>query len=389
MALSAVLGAVIGCVKGFTKVKSGAVELLLVGGIVILVSSKALSQMENNTVAAIIAIVLSIGLICLAMFLFKLFRTLLDKRMEYRKKISYYKQYDEIEDNTEKILSALGSEDKKAYKKLSKRKFRQSAGVWGVLNRVFGAFTLLIKGVVISGLVCALLLAGIDFIKPATEAGGFLTTFCGDLYENSVWLAFKSHIFDFFVLAILSVCIKGGFSNGLFSSLWSFAILGLAILGGVASFMLALKNPAFLSAAEKMTPSIQNAIPDMGKFLESAGLSFTTLAQLVLGLMVFILVLITVIIIGIVVPKLIDGARESKIFCVVDGVLGAIVLTGIVMALMLVVGALANSLHNNEFMAVFNAYFEKSGIATYFYDRNLLNAMGILNEFPIFGSWLK
>jgi hypothetical protein len=88
--------------------------------------------------------------------------------------------------------------------------------------------------------------------------------------------------------------------------------------------------------------------------------------------------LVVVILIAAFVPKLIDRAREGVIFRTVDGVLGAIILTVFIFAILMVLGAVANSLSDYEFMNVFTSYFEKSKIATFVYNRNLLNEFGLL-----------
>ena len=386
LAISAVIGAIVGFVKGFTNVKSWAVELIIAGMIIITVSNTALSSLEG-VAAAIIAMGMTVVIICTLIFLFKLLQRCLNKRIELSKKLSYYEQYKEIEDNTENILSALGSEDRKTAKKLAKRKFKQSAGVWGILNRVFGALTLLIKGVVIAGFISSFILIILDFSR-LCEEGSSIYGFAGELFKNDVWLSFKNYIFDFFVIGIISLCIRSGFSSGLFTSLWTYAVIGLVVGAGALSFSLAFNAPEFISVAESMSDNVQNALGGMSGILEGLGLSYTKIAQIILGIIVFILMLIAVILIGVLVPKLIDSAREGVIFRTVDGVLGAIVLTLLITAVLLIVGALANTLHDYEFMDVFNAYFEKSGVATYFYDKSLLNSMGILTEFPLFGNLL-
>lgn len=387
LALSAVIGLITGAVKGFTNVKSWAVELLLAGLIIIPVSNSALSSMEG-AMPAVIALAITVATVCAMLFLFMLFRVLLRKRIELRKKLSYYGQYEEMEDNTEKILSAIGSEDKKSFKKLAKRKFKQSAGVWGALNRVLGALTLAIKGVIITGFISSFVLVVLDFSRVCAEGGSLYGVF-GSVFESGIWLTLKNYIFDFIVIGIISLCIRSGFSSGLFSSLWTVAVIGLVIGAGALAFRLAFNVPEFIYAAEGMEENVANALSGISGILEGFGITYVQIAQAIIGLAVFILMLIAVILIAVFVPKLIDKARDGAAFRTVDGILGAIVMTVVVAAVLLVVGALANTLHDYGFMDVFNAYFGKSGIATYFYDRNLLNAMGILTEFPILGSLIK
>ena len=100
-----VLGLIIGAVKGFTRVSSRSLELLLTGVLVIPVINAAFGEKEDGT-SAVIALVITIVTVCVFMFAFMLLRFILKRKMEYRRKLSYYKQYDEMEDNTEKILNA-------------------------------------------------------------------------------------------------------------------------------------------------------------------------------------------------------------------------------------------------------------------------------------------
>ena len=213
--LSCVLGVIIGAVKGFTRVSSRSVEMLLTGVLVIPVINAAFGESEGGT-PGIASLVITVVTVCVFMFTFMLLRFILKRKIEYRMKVSYYQQYDEMEDNTEKILSAMGTEDKKAFKKLSNRKFKQSAGVWGLLDRVFGSVTLAIKGVVVSGLVCASLIMVIDFTRLAQE-GGALFEYAGSIYASETWLFFKNYIFDFLIIGLMSLSIKSCYSSVMFS----------------------------------------------------------------------------------------------------------------------------------------------------------------------------
>jgi hypothetical protein len=88
--------------------------------------------------------------------------------------------------------------------------------------------------------------------------------------------------------------------------------------------------------------------------------------------------LVVVIIISVFVPRFIDRAREGVAFRTIDGVFGAVILTVFMFAILLVLGAVANSFYEYEFMNVFTSYFENSKIATYVYDQNIINEMGLL-----------
>lgn len=377
----ALIGIIVGLVKGFTRVKSWAVELLLTGAVCITVSTLALKKLEGPT-PAIISLALSIGILCAFMLLFAVLRKVLAKEIERRKQLSYYKQYDEIEDNTEQILSAIGTEDKKQYKKLTKRKFRQSGGVWSILDRVFGGLTLAIKGAVIAVIMISFALAVIDFSRLAAE-GGKLYSAIGGFYESGLWQSLKNYFFDFLFIWIVMLCLKFGFSNGITSSLWTLAMIGLIVGSGILAFNLAFKADEFVSAAASLEVRLADKLSGISGTLGALGLTTMKISQIIIGLIIFVLLLVVDILIAIFVPKLIDRARDGVIFRSIDGVLGAIMLTTLIVGILLVVGAVANSMHDLEFMNVFNAYFEKSGVATYIYDKNLLNRLGLLQNIPI------
>ena len=88
VAASAFTGAVIGVVKGFTKVNSWAVELILTGLIIIPVSYRAIAPL-GGSLAAIITLGVTVALVYAMLGLFKLFRFGLNSRIELRKKLSY------------------------------------------------------------------------------------------------------------------------------------------------------------------------------------------------------------------------------------------------------------------------------------------------------------
>lgn len=384
--LAGVLGLIIGMFKGFTRVSSRSLELLLTGILVIPVIKAAFGE-KGDGGSAVSALVITVVTVCVFMFAFMILRFVLKRKMEYRRKISYYKQYDEMEDNTEKILNAMGTDDKKAFKKLSNRKFRQSAGVWGLIDRIFGSVTLAIKGVVVAGLVSASLIMVLDFTRLAQE-GGALFEFAGGIYVSEAWLFFKNYIFDFIIIGLIALSIKSGYSGGMFSSLWSLVVIAMVVGVGFLAFWLSFNAPDFISVAEKMNVGLSESLAGMSDTLEALGISTLTVAKIIIGLIVFVLMLIAVILIAIFIPKLIDKARDSLIFSTIDGILGAIMLTALTVGVLLLVGALANSLHDLEFMAIFNSYFEKSGVAVYFYEKNILNLYEIWIEIPIIKTWI-
>ncbi len=386
VSLFTVIGAIVGAVKGFTNVKSWAVELLLTGAITIAVSG-LVSSKTDGAVAAIVSLSIAVALICAFMLVFAMLRKALNKKIEKRKELSYYKQYDEREDNTEQILQAIGTEDKNSYNKLTKKKFKQSGGVWSVLDRVFGAVCLALKGAVITGLIIAVALIILDFTRLPAE-GGKLFGLLGGIYQSGIWVFFKNYILDFIAIGLIILCIKNGFSSGISSSLWSLLVLGLIIGAGALSYYLAFNAQDFIAVAGNLEGKLAGVLEGAADILNAIGLSTLKIAQLIIGTGMFLLMLVAVILIAVFVPKLIDRARDGVIFRSVDGVFGAIVLTTFTFGLLFVVGAFANGLHDLAIMDGFNSYFQKSGVATYIYDRNLLNSFGVMTDLP-FKEWLQ
>ena len=302
VSLFTVIGAIVGAVKGFTNVKSWAVELLLTGAITIAVSG-LVSSKTDGAVAAIVSLSIAVALICAFMLVFAMLRKALNKKIEKRKELSYYKQYDEREDNTEQILQAIGTEDKNSYNKLTKKKFKQSGGVWSVLDRVFGAVCLALKGAVITGLIIAVALVILDFTRLPAE-GGKLFGLLGGIYQSGIWVFFKNYILDFIAIGLIILCIKNGFSSGISSSLWSLLVLGLIIGAGALSYYLAFNAQDFIAVAGNLEGKLAGVLEGAADILNAIGLSTLKIAQLIIGTGMFLLMLVAVILIAVFVPIL-------------------------------------------------------------------------------------
>lgn len=371
VAVFAVWGLIAGIIRGFTNSKSSAVELLLVGVICIIIGRLLIKNMagdasdsnDQNLLPGLITIVAVIVLICIFMTIFTMFRKSMRKRIENRKQLSYYKQYDEQQANTEEILDALSVDDTKTYKKLTKRKFKQTAGGWGVTNRLLGGLVLAIRGIVIAGFISVIIIMFLEFARMSDGS------FTGNLYESSIWLGLKSYIFDFAFVGIMIMCIKSGYENGITSTIWSLLMIVLVIGTFFISYKLAFTVEEFGSAAESIGEGLSDKLESISGVLDMVGLTGKTLGKIILMILVLIPLLFIVILIGKFVPRMLDSAREGKIFHAVDGVFGSIILTLFVMVILLLIGAVFSSISDLEFMQVFTAYFEKSGIATFLYDR--------------------
>lgn len=382
------LGGGIGTLKGFIKVKSWAVELVFVGAIGIPIGKIVTSKMSGGTpVPGFITLGITLFLAVLFMAGFIVLRTVMARETEKRSQKSYYEHYDEITDNEERILTAVNAEDKKQYKQLlkSKRKIKRSRGVWGILDRVFGGVALAVKGAALTGLFAAIILSVIDFSRLA-QSGGALYAFAGKIYTGGAWKFFRGCFFDFFVIGIIMLCIRSGYENGITSTLWGVFIICLIAGAGLLSWRLASGVAEFKTVADNLAGNLSDKLSSVTGILEKVKITPVKLAQIIIAAGLFALMLSAVIIAAAFGPKLIDKARDGLVFRTADGVLGAVITTVIVVGLLLVLGAVLNSLHGYAFMNAFNVYFEKSGVATHIYDRNILNAMGVLKI--SFAKWL-
>ncbi|MDE6597139.1 MAG: CvpA family protein [Clostridia bacterium] len=381
----AALGAGIGVIKGFTNVKSWGVELILIGLIGIPVA-KLITKKLSGVLPAILTIGITVLLVVLFMALFILLRKLLKRAIEKRKELWSYKHYDEQTDEEEKILTAAATDNKKEYKKLTKHRLKSKGGVFTVLDRTFGGITLAIKGAVLTAIFAAAILTVLNLTRLTTE-NGVMYGAMGSMYATGAWKFFSDYIFDFLAIGIIMLCVRSGYSSGVSSAVWTLVVILLVVGAAVVSWQMAFKVDEFGTVAEGLAAKLEKPLGSISSVLSKLNITTLKMAKIILAAIIFLLILVFVILIAIFVPKLIDRAREGTVFSIIDGVLGAIFMTITILALLLAVGAVANSMHDLAFMNVFNEYFDKSGIATYFYDRNLFNAMGIL-KLPI-SSWVN
>ena len=315
VSLFTVIGAIVGAVKGFTNVKSWAVELLLTGAITIAVSG-LVSSKTDGAVAAIVSLSIAVALICAFMLVFAMLRKALNKKIDalaekaMRVLAFGYSERDlaenQINDDIEQILQAIGTEDKNSYNKLTKKKFKQSGGVWSVLDRVFGAVCLALKGAVITGLIIAVALVILDFTRLPAE-GGKLFGLLGGIYQSGIWVFFKNYILDFIAIGLIILCIKNGFSSGISSSLWSLLVLGLIICAGALSYYLAFNAQDFIAVAGNLEGKLAGVLEGAADILNAIGLSTLKIAQLIIGTGMFLLMLVAVILIAVLSPSLSTG----------------------------------------------------------------------------------
>lgn len=346
--LASALGFLIGLIKGFVNVKSWGIEYLIVSLLTVGIGSAVVGSGDSNSstaVGGIVMILLAIAFTIGFYYLFKLLRSVFKKSLDKKKKL------------------AEEEERKPKY------------GFTGVLNRLFGAITLGVKGFVIFGLISAFILIALDLSQFA-----FVVNSMQDLFYGSSYLTFKPKLMDFLLIAVITLAIKCGYQSGITNFMWTIVVVLMVVFAGLASYHLAFNVESFAPAVEKLAATLAGSNENTGMF--------TLIAKIILTGGIFILMGIVVALVAVFVPKLLGGARDSAIFYVVDGIFGALFATLFVLAVFLIVGGIIQPLNDLSFMEKFTSYFEKSGFATYFYDRNILYLFGIMPELPI-RDWLS
>jgi uncharacterized membrane protein YfhO len=103
----------------------------------------------------------------------------------------------------------------------------------------------------------------------------------------------------------------------------------------------------------------------------------------------FLIFLIAVIICAIFFPKLVEKFRGEKAFYIVDGVLGAIILTVIVFGIIIMLFGTLYTLSDLPAFYKFNGYIFSSPITNALYANNPLERLfGVFDNLP-FRGWFK
>lgn len=202
---------------------------------------------------------------------------------------------------------------------------------------------------------------------------------------------------DAFVIGLMFIAIRSGFRSGIAGALWVLAVIALIGGAGYLSYWLCFNVPAFQNTAAGMTEGalggIISSITDAANRI-NLEITATEVAQVILAAGIFLVLFIIIIIAGIIVAGIISRAREGKAFGVVDGVLGAVVALGIVVAAMLFAGSVLFSISDVDFMEGFNSYMwyvsskgvsKDAAIASVFYQNNPLNSLEFMQNLPVRG----
>lgn len=337
-----VLGLIIGLCKGFANVKSWGVEFLITALLSSLIGG--LLAKEATVAKGIITLVIAIGVLLL--------------------------------------LALISSFIRKGFQVSKRKKIargKKTRGPSGFFDCVFGGVTLAVKGFVISAVISCFVLVAFDLSQFA-----FVTEYMTDIYTNQSWVVFKPMMMDFFYVGLIALAIKCGFSGGISHTVWGVLVFGMVVFAAIASYHLAFNVSSFQGAVDGLVGMFagEGEITEMN----------IVVARYALTAGLFLLMLVVVVLVGVFGSKMLSVAGNSKIFYVVDGIFGALFATVTVLGILLVLGnivqPLAADLEAFPFMAQFSSYFETSGVATYFYNNDLLTLMGVQPLLPL-AEWLS
>jgi hypothetical protein len=360
----AVIGALVGLIRGYLKCSYwGGVALfaMLITRLVI----KNIDISEN--LYWIIVLGIALGSTIVLTLLFQLVKRYISRSVVGSRKYSYYKRYDDEEENKELILTSIDRGDKKAYRKYSKRKFKQSSGPWGVVDRIFGFITGAINGAVAATILITLVLFFVDLSNYAAAIDLF-----NNVYKAAIWTEYGAvYGIDLIICALMGKCIRSGYKVGISSTVCTLLILALICLAGFLAYHLSFNVEKFTVVAETIASyGMFDGIRDMVDML--------LVGRIILTVILFIIFLIIVIIISAFLPGIVERMRSVKAFAVCDGVVGAVVLTGVVFALLIVAGSATYAFHSFDALSTFNKYIDNLNIANCLYGKNPLGELSII-----------
>lgn len=358
-----IAGAVTGFFKKFTNSSFWGITALLTLLLQMAVGAGVKKSSGGFGIAVLVTTVVILFVFTVAAAVLK---TLLKRVVDSRKRISHYKNVDNLEENEALILNAVDTGDKREYKRQLKlgRKIKDSAGAWGIVDGVVGAVNGAINALMGLGMAILALLLFVDLSQIS-----FLNSLFASALNSGSWTGLGAKLaFDLPLICVLALTIRIGYSNGI-SSVFSFVIIiGLLVGFGAASYSIASS-----SMCEGAVEGLKNGM--LASLTGVLGDSTAVVAKLIIAAIIFLLSLIFVILIGMCLPKITEKFRESKIFTMVDGVFGAVVLTIFVIVLMMVFGGIAYTLNDLSFMERFNYYAEYSNFGDCMYSHNIMNSL--------------
>ena len=372
--VGAVLGALVGFFKKFTGLSFWGISVLIALLFERIIGTSVKKDSGSYGLAVLLTaliVLLVISSVLLAL------KKLLANAVAARKKLSEYKNFDERAELDELILNAVDSGDRREYKKLVKRKkkIKDSAGGWGVLDGISGTVSGAINGLAgVSALVVFVLLfadlSGISALRNAFSAS----------LSSASWEGLGTDIaFDLLVVSALALSIRIGYGGGISSTLCVLVVLGLAVAFGFAAWSIASS-----AACEGAVTALENGL--LSSLSGTLGNATKTVAKAIMAAIIFALSLVVIILVAVFLPKVVEKFRKNKVFKSVDGILGALVMCAVVTMLLLVFGGIAYTLNDLEFMAQFNEYAKHACIGDAMYAHNPMGSA--FDGLPV-RNWFK
>ena len=193
---------------------------------------------------------------------------------------------------------------------------------------------------------------------------GFLTNAFSKVLSSGSWTGAGIKLaLDLPLTCVISLSIRVGYKSGISTVLSTVVIIGLVIGFGFASWSIASSNVC-AAAVESLRYGL------LGSLTNTLGDVTAIIAKLIIAVIIFVLSLVVIILAAVFLPKLMEKFRESKVFCAVDGVLGAVVLCVVVTVALMAIGGIAYTLHDVAFMERFTAVASASKLGDAMYACN-------------------
>lgn len=378
----AAIGIIVGFIRGYTRLSCWGGTVAGTALIAFIVDRAEI--VPEGQWHGFIMLGVAAGVMLVLMLLFGLVKRFLARCINGSQKLSLYRQYDDIEANDERILMALDRGDRKAYRRHAAVKFKQRRGAWGGVDRVFGAITLTINIFVAVAIIAALVL----FVCDAANIIA-VTDPLKEVYDSEFWQGFGSAIaIDMVVIALMCMCIRLGYNNGILSFIAVLAVLALIAGAGYLAYMLTFNGGLFAPAAQGFYDSVlAQPLEGFEEALKNVGLSGLFVSECIITAIIFVVLLIPVIIISVFIPRAAESLRGFVTVSAIDGALGAIVLTAVVFGILAMLGALLWQVHDLSGFEVFNGYMSRTFVTDGLYGDNGIAALEFIKGLPI-RAWL-
>ena len=186
------------------------------------------------------------------------------------------------------------------------------------------------------------------------------------------------------VISLMCVCVRSGYNGGILSALSTIIIIALIGGAGYLAYYLVFDVQAFASATQGVYDSLLAApLANVQESLSGAGLTPEVLGGAIVTAGLFVIFLIPAIIISIFIPRAFDKLRNFATVEVVDGALGAIILTAVIFGILLFLGALVWQIHDLEGFEIFNSYMANSYVANGLYGDNGITTLTFMQNLPL------